>query len=62
MDRESLYLLVSISEGLVLIPLMYFSMGWFGRWFGPKFSTGGPTLIVMIALVIQIKFVVPMFR
>ena len=62
MDRESLYYLVSISEGLVLLPLMYFSMGWFGKWFGPKFVTAGPTLIVMIALVIQVTYVAPMFR
>jgi hypothetical protein len=62
MTREELYLLQGIVSGLLLLPLMYFSMGWFGRLFGPKFSTAGPTLIVMIALVIQITFILPMFR
>jgi hypothetical protein len=58
MDRESLYLYVTLGEGLILLPIMYFAQRRIGGWIG----TALPIVIIAIAVVIQTRVIAPLFR
>ena len=60
-DADSPYFYVTLSEGLVLIPLMYLTHQLIVRWIDARFGMAGPLIIIATAVYIQMNYITPLF-